>query len=304
MRLASIVRGGLLGVFGLAGLSASAVPFLLEDENSSIVVNPDVQVAISSWQVEGVEHLKEMSNWYRVGSSGPERAAGNLSPMSLTSASAFDTNPGTDSRQDSLSAVYSHPQFRLQLDYSVDGFVPGSYTSRMGETISITNTGSAPLNIHFFEYMDLDLTNTSGDDSVTQTSPSSGVQSDSWTTVNAGIINCDSYELATHPSTLGKLTNSGPDNMVYPPGFGVAYGPADVTWTLQWDFVTGNPIRPAIPPGQTVVINKLWELQSSPVPEPTSALATAMAAMFMAHRHFARALGKPSVRRCARSFFA
>jgi hypothetical protein len=256
--------------------SAWATPSLLEDENSSIVVDPAIQTAMSSWKVETVEHLKEISNWYRVGSTGPERWCGNNGPMSLVSASVFDTNPLIDSRPDSLTAFYTHPQFDLRLDYSVDGFAPGSGTSRMGETISITNTGTVPLNIHFFEYQDLDLTNTPNDDSVVQNTAASGVQSDpSGTTVTAYIINCDRYELASYPSTLAKLQNTGPDNLAYPPGFGFPFGPGDVTWSLQWDFVTGNPIRPAIPPGQTVVINKLWELQMTPVPEPTGLVTLA-----------------------------
>lgn len=251
------------GLLVLASINRTAVAqFVLADQNSFINVNPSAEALFSSWNVDGVNHLNEMSNWYRIGSTGGEKSAHTLA---LQSATPFDSNG--DFIDDSATLVYTQARFRLELDVGVTGFAPGSRKSKMGETISITNTSTTPLIIHFFEYMDLNLTNFAGDDSVVQLTPSSGVQSDAFTKVSAGIIDADGFELANFPFTLTNLLDSSPTTLSNNPGFGNTWGPADVTWALQWNFDGVNPLRPIIQPGQTAVIIKDWIMTPND-PEP------------------------------------
>ncbi len=265
--------------------SQLAQAVVLIDDNSTLTINP-VPVTGSSWTVGGVEQMKELSNWWRVGSSGPEAnvAALNVGNPVLTD-SDFDGGGF-----DRVTIPYSDPagRFNIEIDYTINGFPAGSGKSAFDEEIRITNLTGSPLQFHMFEYIDLDLDRnaTPADDTVLATSPTSIQQYDS-TYVGDWGMQVDRYELNTYPNTLNKLSgNSSPDNLstpssTWPAGSGPV-GPADVTFALQWDFVGSLLPRPAIPPGATVTITKEGLLQRI-VPEPaTCSLMIVPLAMLLA----------------------
>lgn len=240
---------------------ASAQPsHNLASNNSSIVVNDNQQAAISSWIVDGVQQLHQISNLYRVGPAGPERSTHTL-PLMLS----------TQTGPNGASVIYGNTQFTIQFDYGVIGGAPGSGYSRMGENVLITNLTAQPLEFHFFEYIDLDLSNTPGDDIGMPISPTQAQQFDSQTIVTTGVLQYDHHEYAFFPSLLNHLTNGGPSTLNDNPPFGVPFGIGDVTWALQWDFGGAGAVRPPIAPFGTTVITKFWECNS--VPEPGTMLA-------------------------------
>ncbi len=242
--------GALLGLLGLTA-PVQAAQHTLVSNNSSFKIDTLAQATAYEWKVDGVQHLRELSNWYRVGNSGPE--------------TSIHTLPSVDSPLGAnlLSVIYTDPlgRFTIDMTYGVTGGALGSGYSEMGELVGITNTSSQPLDFHFFEYVDLDLSETAGDDTVQMTSASSLAQTDALTTFTTQ-YNGHRHELATYPLTLNKLTNAVASNLnsVWPAGVG-PLGPDNVTWALQWDFL-------AIAPGDTVWLTKDCQLQM--VPEPST----------------------------------
>jgi hypothetical protein len=151
----------------------------------------------------------------------------------------------------------------------------------LDEDIEIFNTSFIQdLEIHIFEYMDLDLHNTPDDDTLRLTGPNSLRQRDPLTTYD-GSFEVDRHELEFYPNTLNKLMDGDADILNdVPPGGAGPIGPGNVTWALQWDFVgppPGNPpgFRVRIPPRQSAFIHKEGLLQMYVIPEPTSAMLAA-----------------------------
>ncbi len=264
----NVVLLTLLGTFGFHGLATQArgQVYTLTDGNSRLEIDTSAQATGYDWIVDNVHHLAELSNWYRVGGSGPERSVHtlNVQPGTLS-----DTD--FDGANDKVSVPYLDPlgRFRLEIDYAVVGGLPGSGFSAFDEEVRITNLQSVPLTFHFFEYVDLNLYESPNDDIVLLTSPNSLRQYDALTVSDWG-FDVDRYELGVFNNTLQKLLDATASNLndTWPSGTG-PLGPADVTWALQWDFAGTFGPRPDIPPGQTAVITKTGQLQMSfIVPEP------------------------------------
>lgn len=266
--------------------SQRAEAVLLVDFNSTLTINP-VPVTGSSWIVDNVEHMKELSNWWRVGSSGPET---NVAALNVGTPVVSDTTPGVGGGSNRVTIPYSDPagRFNIEIDYTVIGFPQGG-KSAFDEEIRITNLTQIPLQFHMFEYIDLDLDRYGppADDTVLAPSPTSIQQYDSNWVGNWG-MQVDRYELNTYPTTLTKLGNGSLDNLLTPsstwPAGSGPVGLADVTFALQWDFVGSLLPRPAIPPGATVTITKEGLLERL-VPEPaTCSLMIVPLTMLLARR--------------------
>lgn len=272
----------LISLAGPAMRTASATLWVLTDGNSIVrmATDPDAgpdtgpQATAYDWIVRGKDHLKELSNWYRVGGAGPEASVHPL----MISETAIDTNPFVDPGLDTLTVVYQDPGlFTMTIVYNLTGGPPGSGFSQLDEDVAITNDSSTPLAFHFFEYLDLDLTETPGDDTSQLTSANSMNQFDCITDY-VGTFDADRFEndiIGLPPAdTLTKLSNGGADNLANPlppaPAAFIPVGPDNVSWALQFDFVGSLPPRPVILPGATAFIHKEGRLLM--IPEPASAV--------------------------------
>jgi hypothetical protein len=248
---------------GFAQQSAKGAPYTLVDGNSRLELETTSQQETGfEWWVDGKQHLRELSNWYRVGNTAE-------TPLHL-----LNVGPGNQTGSNGLVVNYTDLQgrFEIEVTFALIGGAPGSGYSSMGESIRITNTSATPLQFHFFEFLDLNLDETPGDDTIWLTGPNSVEQFDGTTTFNGG-FDADRYEFNIGPGTLTKLLDPVASNLntPLPPGpVFVPFGPDDVTWALQWDFVGQLGPRPEIAPGDTAVITKTCELQMQPVPEPAS----------------------------------
>ncbi|MEQ9459330.1 MAG: hypothetical protein RIG82_00040 [Phycisphaeraceae bacterium] len=246
----------------------------LVSNNSTFTVDPTRQDMAYSWIVDGREQLRELSNWYRVSGQTSE-----------TSIHTMLFGGATQSSPDSVSYVFTDTQFNFDIDITftlIGGPILSRY-SQMGEEILITNNGSTPLNIHFFEYLDLDLDESPTNDIID--APVLGVihQDDSVATYTGG-YNADRIEFATYPFSLNHLTDFAPSTLnTNLPTLPASLGPDNVTFTLQWDFIGVGGIRPAILPGESARITKTSELQWI-IPEPASVLLTPLALFALTHR--------------------
>lgn len=246
---------------GLPQHSLAAL-FTLIDDNSSMTFNTASSSNATSWVVDGVNQLNQQAFWYRVGNAAEQ------SVHSLPIAFETATNTNFDPNLDTLFVRYLGGGFHIDVRYSLDGGLPGSRASDIAEQISISNTGAAPLDFHFFQYNDFDLNGTAQGDSATFTNLNAVQQSEGTLSLSETVITPvpSHREIAFFPTTLNKLTDGGPTTLSDTPGTGVVLGPGDLTWAYQWDFV--------LPTGGTFQISKDKHLVG--VPEPAAAVLLSM----------------------------
>jgi hypothetical protein len=252
----------LLGVSLFSARSARAGLFTLADENSSIAFNTASSTNASNWQVDGVNQLRQQAFWYRVGNTAEQ------SVHSLPIAFEMATNTNFDPNLDTLFTRYLGAGFRIDMHYSLDGGLPGSRTSDLAEQISISNTGTSPLDFHFFQYNDFDLNGSAAGDSAVFTNANAVQQSEGALSVSETVHTpaASHREIDTFAATLAKLTDAVPTTLSDLPATGTSLGPGDMTWAFQWDFT--------LLPGRTYLISKDKHLGG--VPEPTAAILLSM----------------------------
>jgi hypothetical protein len=248
----------LLGVFLFSAQCARAGLFTLADENSSILFNTASPTNASNWQVDGVDQLNQQAFWYRVGNTAEQ------SVHSLPIAFEMASNTNFDPNLDTLFTRYLGAGFHIDMHYSLDGGLPGSRTSDLAEQISISNTGSSPLDFHFFQYNDFDLNGTAAGDSAVFTNANAVRQTEGTMGVSETVVTPvpSHREIDTFAATLSKLVDAVPTTLSDLPAVGNVAGPGDMTWAFQWDFV--------LAPGRTYLISKDKHL--SGIPEPTAAV--------------------------------
>jgi large repetitive protein len=154
--------GCLLGVLLCMSLqTALAAPIQLVDNASNLSVDPTSQAGMFQWNVSGVNQLAQQWFWYRVGNAGPESSVDTLGVpfVGLT-----DSN--FDGQMDTLYLRYTSNQLQAELTFTLRGAAPGVARSDIAETIKLTNLTAAPMDLHLFEYCNLDLAGTAQDQSV------------------------------------------------------------------------------------------------------------------------------------------
>ena len=256
--------------FVLAAFSAAtaqqsvAALFTLTDENTVAQFDTATQANNFNWFVNGNDVLAQQAFWYRIGNA-PESSVHSLAiGVQGTSDSTLDGNP------DTLFVRYNGAGFRIETRYTIDGGVPGSGASDMGEQISISNLLDSPLDFHFFQYADFDL---GAADSAVFTNQNSVQQFSPGSRLNETVVTPvpSHREIAFFPVTLNKLNDGVPTTLNDTPPIGVVFGPGDVTWAYQWDVV--------IPPSGSFLISQDKSLRAlAPVPEPAACSLLGLAA--------------------------
>jgi len=242
--------------FVLAAFSAAtaqqsvAALFTLTDDNSVAQFDTATQSNNFNWFVDGNDILAQQAFWYRTGSAGPEFSLNTL-PIAVqgTTDANFDGNP------DTLFVRYNGAGFRAETRYTLDGGAPGSGTSDMGEQIAITNLLDSPLDFHFFQYADFDL---SAADSAFFTNANAVDQIGSGLRLSETVVTPvpSHREIAFFPVTLNKLNDGVPTTL----SDTTAAGAGDVTWAYQWDVL--------IPPSSSFLLSKDKSIRL--VPEPAA----------------------------------
>ena len=267
--LRALFCGFIVAVFTAATAQQSvAALFTLTDDNTVAQFDTATQANNLNWFVDGIDLLAQQAFWYRIGNVAEQSV--NLLSIGLqgTSDTNFDGNP------DTLFVRYSGTGFQIDTRYTIAGGSAGSGASDMTEQISITNLLDSPLDFHFFQYADFDL---SAADSTVLTNLNSVQQSGSGSRLLETVVTPipSHREAAFFPVTLNKL-NDGVATTLSDTPLGTVVGPGDVTWAYEWDVV--------IAPGSTFQISKDKNL--SVVPEPTvcSLLTVAIALLFVVRR--------------------
>ena len=230
----------------------------LVNKNSSASINTASQAGMFNWNVDGVNQLAQQWFWYRVGSGGGESSLNNIGPAAIVTPNAR-----------TAYITYNNGSYSVEVDYQLTGFATGSRNSDISETIRISNLTAAPLDFHFFQYSDFDLSGVAGGDimqlgkdiygkynEAAITAPSKGASTVSETVISPG---ADHGEVGFFNTTLAKLNDGSPTTLNDNVG---PVGPGDTTWAFEWDFT--------IAPGASLGISKDKYLHWDPVPEPSS----------------------------------
>ena len=241
---------------GFAPHPASAALFTLTDGNSIAQFDTATQANNFNWFVDGSDILAQQAFWYRIGNVSAEQSVHSL-PIALqgTSDSNFDGNP------DTLFVRYNGPGFRAETHYALNGGLAGSGAADITEQISISNLLDSPMDFHFFQYADFDLSATdtvlfSNANTVQQTGGTGRLTETVATPVPSH------HEGAFFPLTLNELNDALPTTLSDIPPIGTPISGGDVTWAYEWDV--------NIPANSTFQISKDKHL-SLAVPEPTAA---------------------------------
>jgi hypothetical protein len=254
--LVFLLTAGGLPQYSPAGL------FTLIDDNSSMTFNTSSPSNATSWLVDGVNQLSQQAFWYRVGNIAEQ----SVHSLPIAFETATDTN--FDPNLDTIFVRYLGAGFHIDIHYSLDGGLPGSRASDMAEQISISNTGAGPLDFHFFQYNDFDLNGTANGDSAMFTNANAVQQFEGALRLSETVITPvpTHREIAFFPATSTNLNDAGPTTLSDTPATANIFGPGDVTWAFQWDFV--------LQPGGTFQISKDKHL--SGIPEPAAAVLLCM----------------------------
>jgi len=253
----SAALAAVLALAALAPLAAEAAPVLLEDGNSSLIIDPTSPFAGAfDWRVDGLNQLKRQWFWYRVGDGGPEASIDTLmqGPNGAT-----DTD--FDGFDDTYFTRYFGTDFTLDLRYSLTGGLDGSNSGSIATDILITNTGNSALFFNLFAYSDFDVDGTILNDTLQFVNANAVQQKDGQTVLESAYTPPPAHYEGTYSGfTLASLLDGGPTTLNDLPAIGdPPIGPSDLTWSLQW-------IR-KIDPGQSMPINIGTTLS---VPEPSS----------------------------------
>ncbi len=258
MKYAALLAAAVLMLAG--AVTAGATTIALSDLNSQVTIDLDAQTGMSSWVVDGYNHLNQQWFWYRIGDA---TAAASLDTLTLDGFSAFGGYGW---------AKYQGAGLEVEVDFFLLGGSPGTGESALLTSMYITNTsGQDMANFNLFQYADFDLSGTASDDTVHLDGGGPELlthQNDTLTKMSAETYDWHGvpylYEAGVYDDTLNNLNSDPTDDLNKIP---TASG--NVTWAGQWkyaDFPTGEP--------GMIELHSFQEI--SPIPEPLTMLAVGM----------------------------
>lgn len=245
-----VLAAAALGVV-MSASPASAAVFTLSDGNSSSLVDTGTP-GMTDWVVDGVDQLARQCFWFRVGSAAGESSLGAL-PLAASGISDTDFNGSNET----LFLRYLGASFQADVKFILMGGSTGSRTSDIAETIRITNTSASSLDFHFFQYVNLHLTDQAINYSVQIRGGNTAIQTLGPTVVSetADVPTPTRHEAGLASDILSSLTDGSPTTLNEQTG---PTGPGDLAWAFQWDTT--------LAPGGSLLISK----DKHVVPETTT----------------------------------
>ena len=252
--------------------AAPVTPVTLIDNASTVQVDVGSQLGMYTWDVSGTDQLQQQWFWYRIGSTGPESSVDTLAaPFYGTTDTNFDGD------QDTLFVRYIGAQIQVELTFTLTGTDFGTPSSDIAETIKLKNLTGHPLELHFFEYCNLDLGANQEDQSVQIVGGNTAQQQDIGYYASETVETPNAtYRRVDFAPTILNLLNDALPTVLMNDNLG-PIGPGDLTWAFQWDVTLGA----AGSGTEVLLISKDKQL----VPEPaTMMLLTAGGALLMLRR--------------------
>jgi len=143
---------------GLVARPAAADIITLADGNSVLRFDTAAERLHYDWEIGGRDYLQQQGFWYRIeGQPGGETP---LYQLATPTVFKMDSNTPKDGLDDYLRLTYAGTGLTIEVAYTL---MDGGTRSDLSEGIRVTNTGSSPIVVHFFQYTDFDLAPPGGD---------------------------------------------------------------------------------------------------------------------------------------------
>jgi len=208
-------------------IAGDEIVAVIEDANSTATFGVDGQ---NSWIVDGVDHLYEQEFYFRRSGFNDEQ---NINTLTLLGQAINDTNPFSDDRADSFSSLYTDGNgLEVETIFTLRGGTDGSGVSDLAEQISLTNTGTSTIFISFFQYVDFDLGDDSGDDWGQIVDGNVAQQFDDEFALSETVVTPTPtfFQMGEHEDMFDLWSNGVVDNLD-----GTSSHQGDVVWAFQWD---------------------------------------------------------------------
>jgi hypothetical protein len=183
-----------------ASLAVNADPITLTDAfgpNSTVNIDATTQAGVYEWIIDGVNHMSQNSYWFRIG-DGP------ITP--ITALGAPTITPVLDMM---CEVLYSGQLFDAKISYMLMGADEDSGQSDLAQILSITNNSDSVLDLHFYEYINLDLNGTAAGQVGTLDTSSTFTQTFGSTESMLSFIDIpDLIEIGDATTLLGKLNGN------------------------------------------------------------------------------------------------
>jgi len=258
----------LVMVVGLGVLASSqsawALSASLTDMNSEAQLSDSGTIG---WEVNGINHMAQQWFWLRVGDTGPERMV-NKDNFTEVYTVTFPV-PAFG-----MVSNYYDPQTMLDITVleTLMGGMPGQQWSDIAQTVRLNNHGPASLEVHLFQFVNLDLGGTPEGDSAMLRAPhvlwqgqsgATGLPGGKRAMVEMSVLSApDKIQLGQADELLAMLNDGNPTDLVD----NYHASGDDVAWALQWDLT--------LPPMGTVIVSE--DLLMHPAPEPATMLTVGL----------------------------
>jgi hypothetical protein len=232
---------------------ANAVPYILTDGNSQATFNPYTSAGLESWVVDRQEYIAQQWFWYRLGNTAEQP----INTLTLDTAATHLSDSNNDGSDDMLYLKYYNNSVRVELTFLLMGGRPGDHTSDMAETIRITNTSTSALDLHFFQFVNFNLTGAGTNDTVQIAGGNTVTQTSTGALVAETVVTPmpSHFQAAIGSAIFDSLNDTGPTMLDDTAG---PLGPGDASWAFQWDRTLGA--------GRSFIISK----DKNIVPEPAT----------------------------------
>jgi len=219
--------------------------FLNTDGNTTVDVRNVGQRGLVNWVVDGVD--QSFQDWFWVGNGTNETSIDNFAQ----GPAAINLNTGNLTLSFDLGNSIS-----LAIEYSVIGGAAGSGQSTVNQHVTVTNTLAGRNGLDLFHYVDLDLANSSGNESATY-DPQTGlftqsdIANDTLAEISSSLL-ADTYEISNFSGLLTSLNdgavttlanNTSANNIDVTAGFEYRFRFADAG-SIEFDITNVlNPVQ-------------------------------------------------------------
>jgi len=247
IRRESVASFGALAVIVLLAVAGPTSAAVLVDGNSTVTIDPASLSGVSSWTINGVNHLDYSWLWY----------GGAILDKEYSLDSVYI---GEDTGTNWLKAYYGYEYtggyVLITLDYVL---TEGAGQSTLEGTMTLVNGGEEALDAELFALFDFDLNGTADGDTIERLGDLGMRQTHGNTTVDVLVNEVPSgWEIAESPTIYDKLTDGDKDNLDNSESFS-----SDGEFAWQWSA--------SIMASQTMKVG-LGKATITTTPEPASLL--------------------------------
>ena len=269
-----IVQSSVLAVLFIGQVAAADQIVTLHSRGDTAVFDSGPDGGFTSFTLDGVNQLDFLGYFFRIGSDGGEASIQSLNDVEFTNAIGEPLGPSDVTS--TINVFYSDPNlpFRVRWLQAIAGtgfFSTGAFS----DSVIVTNEGTADLDLHLFQFVDLDLGDSSIDASISlertptrsfingeqeaaedsaleaYLSPSGNSEGNGFTFVTP-----THFTVGLADQILSDLEDNQPTALS---DFGGPITNGDLAYAFQWDIL--------LPPGESRAVGTHLSIN---VPEPSS----------------------------------